>query len=72
MAQGPVEGGGPSTPSLSAVRIRGALTARGRQLLLAGARARASSEATVAPVQVDLVEEILVEEVSIDGMCGVY
>ncbi|WP_157084110.1 mycofactocin precursor MftA [Millisia brevis] len=26
----------------------------------------------VDPEQVDLVEESLVEEVSIDGMCGVY
>jgi mycofactocin precursor peptide MftA len=35
--------------------------------------AEANAEAAVeAPVEEPLVEESLVEEVSIDGMCGVY
>jgi mycofactocin precursor len=36
-------------------------------------RTDAPAEPTAAPVPADdLVEESLVEEVSIDGMCGVY
>lgn len=31
-----------------------------------------ADETTVADEQVDEVDELLVEEVSIDGMCGVY
>ena len=33
---------------------------------------QAASEAPVAAAEEELVEESLVEEVSIDGMCGVY
>lgn len=31
-----------------------------------------ADEVTIADEQVDEVDELLVEEVSIDGMCGVY
>ena len=34
--------------------------------------ATADGEPTMEPVSEPLVEETLVEEVSIDGMCGVY
>ena len=30
------------------------------------------TETDVVVVETDLVEELLVEEISIDGMCGVY
>ncbi len=32
----------------------------------------AAAEDTAVPVDAALVEDLLVEEVSIDGMCGVY
>ncbi|MGL4304620.1 MAG: mycofactocin precursor MftA [Mycobacteriaceae bacterium] len=34
--------------------------------------AKANSSATSVASDIDSVEELLVEEVSIDGMCGVY
>ena len=36
------------------------------------AKATSDGEPTIGPVSEPLVEETLVEEVSIDGMCGVY
>lgn len=39
-------------------------------ILVAEAPTDAPTEATVEAVEVD--EELLIEEVSIDGMCGVY
>jgi len=30
------------------------------------------TEATDAPVETEVVDELLIEEISIDGMCGVY
>jgi mycofactocin precursor len=36
------------------------------------AKATSDGEPTTGPVSEPLVEETLVEEVSIDGMCGVY
>jgi mycofactocin precursor len=43
---------------------------RGRQALMSGENA--DTEVVTEPQDADEAEELLVEEISIDGMCGVY
>jgi mycofactocin precursor len=45
---------------------------RGRQAFMSGENADAVTEAAAEAQDEDDTEELLVEEISIDGMCGVY